>query len=95
MEGRPRVTFWSIGECCIGFKAWALGLLAQNEVRKHCPYLKTIETVEMKRKIFQNKTLWVTLAAISLKYDQLEISEEAYCASLQVDKVEYLQHIKV
>lgn len=43
----------------------------------------------------QNKTLWVTLAAISLKNDQLEISEEAYCASLQVDKVEYLQHIKV
>ncbi|KAG4070781.1 hypothetical protein HA402_011007 [Bradysia odoriphaga] len=42
----------------------------------------------------KNKTLWVTLAAISLKYDQLEISEEAYCASLQVDKVEYLQHIK-
>lgn len=37
----------------------------------------------------------MTLAAISLKNDQLEISEEAYCASLQVDKVEYLQHIKV
>lgn len=32
---------------------------------------------------------------MSSKKNQLEIAEEAYSASLQIDKVKYLQHIKV
>lgn len=43
----------------------------------------------------QDPILWATLAAISSKKNQLEIAEEAYSASLQIDKVKYLQHIKV
>lgn len=43
----------------------------------------------------QDPILWATLASISSKKNQLEISEEAYSASLQVDKVKYLHHIKV
>lgn len=43
----------------------------------------------------QDSILWATLAAISSKKNQLEIAEEAYSASLQIDKVKYLQHIKV
>lgn len=45
--------------------------------------------------IKQDPILWATLASISSKKNQLEISEEAYSASLQVDKVKYLHHIKV
>lgn len=43
----------------------------------------------------QDPILWATLAAISAKKNQLEIAEEAYSASLQIDKVKYLQYIKV
>ena len=43
----------------------------------------------------QDPILWAALAAISSKKNQLEIAEEAYSASLQIDKVKYLQHIKV
>jgi intraflagellar transport protein 80 len=34
------------------------------------------------------------LAALATKHNQLEISEESYSAALQIDKVEYLQHVK-
>lgn len=43
----------------------------------------------------QDQILWATLAAISSKKNQLEIAEEAYSATLQIDKVKYLQYIKV
>lgn len=45
--------------------------------------------------IIKDPILWATLAAISSKKNQLEIAEEAYSSSLQIDKVKYLQHIKV
>lgn len=43
----------------------------------------------------QDRVLWAVLAAISSKKNQLDICEEAYAATLQVDKVMYLQHLKV
>lgn len=46
-------------------------------------------------RLAQNTILWATLAAIATKHNQFEISEEAYCAALQIDKVYYLQYIKV
>lgn len=51
-------------------------------------------TLNLCRRI-QDPVLWATLAAISSKRNQLEIAEEAYSACLQIDKVKYLQHIKV
>lgn len=42
----------------------------------------------------QNTLIWSTLAAIATKKNQLDISEEAYCNALQIDKVKYLQYIK-
>lgn len=42
----------------------------------------------------QNTILWSTLAAIASKKNQLDITEEAYSAALQIDKVNYLQYIK-
>lgn len=42
----------------------------------------------------QNTLLWSTLAAIAAKKNELDVSEEAYCNALQIDKVKYLQHIK-
>uniref|UniRef100_A0A336MI21 CSON001587 protein n=1 Tax=Culicoides sonorensis TaxID=179676 RepID=A0A336MI21_CULSO len=43
---------------------------------------------------FNNTVLWATLAATATKQNEIEICEEAYSASIQVDKVNYLQHIK-
>ncbi|KAM7352319.1 intraflagellar transport protein Oseg5 isoform 2-T2 [Cochliomyia hominivorax] len=42
----------------------------------------------------QNAHLWATLAAVATRKNQLQISEEAYSAALQIDKVSYLQYIK-
>lgn len=42
----------------------------------------------------QNAYLWATLAAVATRKNQLQISEEAYSAALQIDKVSYLQYIK-
>ncbi|XP_031630866.1 intraflagellar transport protein 80 homolog isoform X2 [Contarinia nasturtii] len=52
-----------------------------------------VKALSLCRRI-QDSILWATLAAISSKKNQLEIAEEAYSASLQIDKVKYLQHIK-
>lgn len=38
--------------------------------------------------------LWATLAALASKQNEIEISEEAYSAAIQIDKVNYLQYIK-
>lgn len=38
--------------------------------------------------------LWATLAALSTKKNQLEISEEAFSSALQIDKVDYMHYIK-
>lgn len=43
---------------------------------------------------FNHPVLWATLAAIASKQNEIEISEEAYSAAIQIDKVNYLQHIK-
>lgn len=43
---------------------------------------------------FNHAVLWATLAAIASKQNEIEISEEAYSAAIQIDKVNYLQHIK-
>ncbi|CAD7079958.1 unnamed protein product [Hermetia illucens] len=45
-------------------------------------------------RLAQNTILWAALAAIATKKRQLDISEEAYSAALQIDKVSYLQYIK-
>uniref|UniRef100_A0A182IK28 Uncharacterized protein n=2 Tax=Anopheles atroparvus TaxID=41427 RepID=A0A182IK28_ANOAO len=45
-------------------------------------------------RLVQNQLLWATLAAMASKRNQLEISEEAFSASLQIDKVNYLNYIK-
>jgi intraflagellar transport protein 80 len=45
-------------------------------------------------RMVQNQILWATLAAMASKRNQLEISEEAFSASLQIDKVNYLNFIK-
>ncbi|XP_049288815.1 intraflagellar transport protein 80 homolog [Anopheles funestus] len=45
-------------------------------------------------RLAQNHLLWATLAAMASKRNQLEISEEAFSASLQIDKVNYLNYIK-
>ncbi|XP_067623004.1 intraflagellar transport protein 80 homolog isoform X2 [Eurosta solidaginis] len=45
-------------------------------------------------RLAQNGNLWATLAAIATRKNQLQISEEAYSAALQIDKVSYLQYIK-
>ncbi|XP_052871206.1 intraflagellar transport protein 80 homolog [Anopheles cruzii] len=45
-------------------------------------------------RLVQNQLLWATLAAMASKRNQLDISEEAFCASLQIDKVNYLNYIK-
>ncbi|EDV54504.1 intraflagellar transport protein 80 homolog [Drosophila erecta] len=42
----------------------------------------------------QHSSLWATLAAVATRKHQLQISEEAYSAALQIDKVSYLQHLK-
>ncbi|XP_037959690.1 intraflagellar transport protein 80 homolog [Teleopsis dalmanni] len=41
-----------------------------------------------------NPILWATLAAAATRKNQLDISEEAYSAALQIDKVTYFQYIK-
>ncbi|XP_063699829.1 intraflagellar transport protein 80 homolog [Culicoides brevitarsis] len=43
---------------------------------------------------FNHPVLWATLAAIASRQNEIEISEEAYSAAIQIDKVNYLQHIK-
>ncbi|XP_039950685.1 intraflagellar transport protein 80 homolog [Bactrocera tryoni] len=45
-------------------------------------------------RLVQSGNLWATLAAIATRKNQLQISEEAYSAALQIDKVSYLQYIK-
>lgn len=45
-------------------------------------------------RLAHNAYLWATLAAVATRKNQLQISEEAYSAALQIDKVSYLQHIK-
>lgn len=42
----------------------------------------------------QSGLLWACLAALSSKRNQLEISEEAYSSALQIDKVDYMKHVK-
>lgn len=42
----------------------------------------------------QSTLLWACLAALSSKRNQLEISEEAYSSALQIDKVDYMKHVK-
>ncbi|XP_021700852.1 intraflagellar transport protein 80 homolog [Aedes aegypti] len=45
-------------------------------------------------RLVQNQILWATLAAMASKRNQLEISEEAFSAALQIDKVNYLAYMK-
>lgn len=45
-------------------------------------------------RLAQSVILWSTLAALSSKKNQFNISEEAYSNALQIDKVDYLQYIK-
>ncbi|XP_049530312.1 intraflagellar transport protein 80 homolog [Anopheles darlingi] len=45
-------------------------------------------------RLMQSQLLWATLAAMASKRNQLDISEEAFCASLQIDKVYHLEYIK-
>ncbi|KAH8269341.1 hypothetical protein KR018_005129 [Drosophila ironensis] len=45
-------------------------------------------------RVAQHASLWATLAAVATRKHQLQISEEAYSAALQIDKVSYLQHLK-
>ncbi|KAL5281188.1 IFT80 family protein [Megaselia abdita] len=45
-------------------------------------------------RLAQNRILWGTLAAIATKRNQLDISEEAFCAAFQVDKINYLHYLK-
>lgn len=45
-------------------------------------------------RLAQNRILWGTLAAIATKRNQLDISEEAFCAAFQIDKINYLQYLK-
>lgn len=45
-------------------------------------------------RLAQHASLWATLAAVATRKHQLQISEEAYSAALQIDKVSYLQHLK-
>ncbi|XP_017852238.2 LOW QUALITY PROTEIN: intraflagellar transport protein 80 homolog [Drosophila busckii] len=45
-------------------------------------------------RLAQHTSLWATLAAVATRKHQLQISEEAYSAALQIDKVSYLQHLK-
>lgn len=45
-------------------------------------------------RVAQNRILWGTLAAIATKRNQLDISEEAFCAASQIDKINYLKYIK-
>ncbi|XP_028898144.1 intraflagellar transport protein 80 homolog [Zeugodacus cucurbitae] len=45
-------------------------------------------------RLAQSGNLWATLAAVATRKNQLQISEEAYSAALQIDKVSYLQYIK-
>ena len=42
----------------------------------------------------QSPLLWATLAALSTKKNQLDISEEAFSSALQIDKVDYMHYIK-
>ncbi|XP_030383266.1 intraflagellar transport protein 80 homolog [Scaptodrosophila lebanonensis] len=42
----------------------------------------------------QAACLWATLAAVTTRKNQLQLSEEAYSAALQIDKVSYLQYMK-
>ncbi|XP_034473971.1 intraflagellar transport protein 80 homolog [Drosophila innubila] len=45
-------------------------------------------------RLAQHTSLWATLAAVATRKHQLQLSEEAYSAALQIDKVCYLQHLK-
>ena len=56
------------------------------------PKVLTITLLIMR--MAQNAYLWATLAAVATRKNQLQISEEAYSAALQVDKVSYLQYFK-
>ena len=46
-------------------------------------------------RLAKSAILWATLAAVATRKNQLQISEEAYSAALQIDKVCYLQYMKV
>lgn len=45
-------------------------------------------------RLVQNGNLWATLAAVATRKNQLQISEEAYSAALQVDKVSYRLQVR-
>ncbi|XP_030241981.1 intraflagellar transport protein 80 homolog [Drosophila navojoa] len=45
-------------------------------------------------RLAQHTSLWATLAAVATRKHQLQLSEEAYSAALQIDKVSYLQYLK-
>ena len=84
---------------CVTFKG--SGTLFTIQVNLYCEILHRLlandhwyQALRVCRQC-QNVIVWATLAAVASKRNQLEICEEAYSAALQIDKVEYLQHIKV
>uniref|UniRef100_A0A182M8M8 Uncharacterized protein n=1 Tax=Anopheles culicifacies TaxID=139723 RepID=A0A182M8M8_9DIPT len=68
--------------------------LLPGATRQEEPYKNQWERALKLCRLAQNHLLWATLAAMASKRNQLEISEEAFSASLQIDKVNYLNYIK-
>ncbi|XP_055709672.1 intraflagellar transport protein 80 homolog [Phlebotomus papatasi] len=92
------VTLESFEGCQIGLRS--SGALFTVSVKIYCNLLHKFvqdglwsQAVKVCR-LGQTPVLWATLAAMATKKNQLSISEEAYSAALQIDKVHYLQHIK-
>lgn len=56
---------------------------------------RTSQLMKTVLNVRKHSTVWATLAAIALRRNQLDISEEAFAAVLQVDKVDYLNYVKV
>lgn len=73
---------------------YTVGVKIYCEVLHKCVYDNLWDKALKICRLAQNTILWSTLAAIASKKNQLDITEEAYSAALQIDKVNYLQYIK-
>lgn len=98
-EFGKNITIESFEDAIISFRC--SGALLSVNVNIYCEILhRTLMEAQWDKalkicRLAKNAILWATLAAVATRKNQLQISEEAYSAALQIDKVCYLQYIKV
>lgn len=92
------MTIDSFEDAIITFRC--AGSLLPVNVNIYCEVLhRTLQESQWQQalricRLAQHTSLWATLAAVATRKHQLQLSEEAYSAALQIDKVSYLQHLK-